>query len=83
MIQRIHLMNKTTDLKLFKSKKKNEKIVSDISEILKVLTLTQKALSIFKHYVSIQEIISVIATNCTLLELQQKKYEKELQNITK
>lgn len=66
-----------------KNKKLYEKVIKDISQILQILSLAQRGLSIFKSYITVQEIISVIATNITLLELQQKKYINELQTITK
>jgi hypothetical protein len=67
-----------TKIKDYKLKKKYERIVKDISDILKVFSLTQRALAVFKNYIAVQEIISIIETNATLLELQKKKYEKEL-----
>lgn len=71
-------MSQLTQIKEYKLKKKYEKILKDIEGILLVFSLTQRALSVFKNYISVQEIISIIETNKTLLELQKKKYEKEL-----
>lgn len=70
-----------TNLSDHKNKKKYEKIVRDLSAILKVLSLTQQGLAHFKAYVAVQEVISVLETNKTLLDLQLKKYEKELKKI--
>jgi hypothetical protein len=72
---------KITNLNEHKNKKKYEKVVRDITGILSVLTLTQRGLAVFKHYVSVQEIISTLETNKVLLELQKKKYEKELEKL--
>lgn len=72
-------MNQTTTLKDYKLKKKYERITKDITAILNVFNLTQRALSVFKNYIVCQEIISILETNKNLLELQQKKYEKELE----
>lgn len=74
-------MNNTLSLKDHKHKKICEKVIKDINAILLVLSLTQRGLTVFKHYISIQEIISVVETNKTLLDLQLKKYEKELKAI--
>jgi hypothetical protein len=71
----------TTNLSDFKLKKKYERYVKDIGDILKVFNLTQKALSVFKNYIAVQEIISILETNGTLLDLKRKKYEKELEII--
>jgi hypothetical protein len=67
----------------FKNKKKCKKYIEDIDDILKVITLSQKSLSFFKQYTSVQEMISVLETNKTLLELHRKKYESKLEEIEK
>lgn len=64
-----------------KNKKLYEKIIKDITAILQILSLTQRGLSIFKSYIAVQEIISVLETNKTLLELKQKQYETQLNLI--
>lgn len=58
----------------FKNKKLNKKVVEDIDNVLKVLTLAQQGLAHFKHYAPVQEIISVMETNKTLFEFHRKKY---------
>lgn len=70
-----------TEIKDFKKNKKYKKILEDIDGILKIFSLTQKALSFFKEYVVVQEIISILATNTTLLEIHKKKYEEHLKGI--
>lgn len=70
-----------TNLKQHKLKKKFEKVVSDIDSILLVFDLASRGLIHFKNYVSVQEIISILATNTTLLKLQQKKMQKELEKM--
>lgn len=70
-----------SDLTDHKNKKKYEKIIRDINGILQVLSLTQRGLAIFKNYIAVQEVISVLETNKVLLELKLKKYEIELQKI--
>jgi hypothetical protein len=72
-----------TNLLDYKKKKQEEKednlnnrIISDINHILLVLEKTQQALSFFKKYKPIQEIISIIETNKTLFTLSKKKHAK-------
>ncbi len=66
-----------------KNKKKFTKVIEDIDSILRVISLTQKSLSYFKQYLTVQEIVSVLETNKTLLELYRKKYGDKLEEIEK
>jgi hypothetical protein len=68
-------------LSAFKDKRKIEKYLKDIEDILKIITLSQKGLSLYKHYTSVQEMVSVLETNKILLELHRKKYESKLEEI--
>lgn len=74
--------NDVINLKDYKSIKKIKKYIEDIDKIIHVLVTSQKALSFFKQYVVAQEIISVMETNKTFLELHLKKYEKKLAELT-
>lgn len=76
-------MTDVIDINSVKNKKKYKRYVQDIDDILKVLCTSQQALSFFKHYTVVQEIISVMETNKTFLELKRKKYEKELSTTQK
>lgn len=67
----------------YKDKKKIKKYIQDIDNILKIISLSQKGLSHYKQYSSTQEMISVLETNKTLLELHRKKYESKLEEIEK
>lgn len=67
-----------TNLKAYKTKKKYEKIISDIDAILLVFDLSVRSLIHFKNYVVCQEIISIITTNASILKMQQLKMKKEL-----
>jgi hypothetical protein len=71
----------TTSLTDHKAKKTYEKVIIDIKGMLQVLSLTHRGLVVFKNYIIMQEIISVIHTNITLLELKLKDYEKKLKEI--
>jgi hypothetical protein len=73
----------TISLNDHKQKKKYEKLVNDISEIINVILLTQRALAPFKNYLPVQEVISVLETNKILLELKQKRYKRELKKVQK
>lgn len=72
-----------TSLSDHKNKKLAKRLVSDIDAILKVLSLTQRGLAHFKQYIPVQEIISTIQTNVTLLEVHRNKYAKALEDATK
>lgn len=58
-------------------------MLEDIDNILKVISLSQKSFSFYNKYMPVQEMISVLETNKILLELHRKKYESELEKITK
>jgi hypothetical protein len=75
-------MSDISNIKDFKNKKKYTKVIEDIDNILKVFSLTQKSLSFFKQYIAVQELVSIIETQKTLLEMQRKKYNEALENIT-
>lgn len=70
-----------TNLKEYKLRRKYEKVVSDIDAILLVFDLTSRGLAHFKNYVAVQELISVLATNATILQMQQRKMQKELEKM--
>ena len=74
-------MSTTTSLQEHKNKKIYEKVIRDLKAVLQILTLAQKGLTLFKNYVSVQEIISVINTNVTLMDLKITDYEKKLKAI--
>lgn len=74
--------NDVVKLKDYKTIKKFKRYVEDIDKLLHILITSQKALSFFKQYVVAQEMISVMETNKTFLELHLKKYEKKLAQLT-
>jgi len=74
-------MVSTTSLQDHKNKKIYEKVIRDLKAVLQVLTLAQRGLTMFKNYVAVQEVISVINTNVTLMDLKVKDYEKKLKAI--
>ena len=56
-------MDDITNLKDFKNVRLIKRYLEDINRITHILTTTQKALSFFKQYIQVQEIVSVIETN--------------------
>ncbi len=72
-------MSELTNIKEFKSKKKYKKLVEDIDQVVRVLEMSQTALSHFKYIIACQEIISIMETNKTLLVLKQKDLKKEIE----
>jgi hypothetical protein len=71
------------NLSAFKESKKYKKLISDMEDILKVLTATQKALHFFKHYQIIQTLLLTIETDKGIVETYKKKFQYELQKNTK
>lgn len=71
-------MSDPTDFNNFKNRKKYKQIISDIDNVLKVFDLTQRSLVFFKKYKNVQEVVSILETNSTLLTLYRNKYQKEL-----
>lgn len=71
-------MSNPVDIKSFKDRKKYKQIVEDLTAVIKVFDLTQRSLVHFKKYKNVQEVISILETNLTLLDLYKKKYEAEL-----
>ncbi len=76
-------MSDPIDIQSHKNRKKYEQIVSDITAINHVLDLTQRSLVYFKKYKNVQEIISIIESNITLLNIHKKKYLDELEKAKK
>lgn len=61
---------KTKDQKLAKI------IYEDLEVVLKTLNLTIDALSHYKKYIPVMEVMSSVQTNRTLIEIQLAKYKK-------
>lgn len=70
-------------LKEYKDKKKIKKYIDDIENVLKIIFLSQKGLSIYKQYSAVQEMVSILETNKIILEMHKKKYESKLEEIEK
>lgn len=70
-----------TNLNEYKNKKVEEKlndrILSDITQIIFILEKSQQALTFFKKYKPCQELISIIETHKVLLTLRKKKHEND------
>jgi len=69
-----------TNLLEYKQKKINEKLnkrlLEDVDNILLILEKSQQALIYFKKYKPVQELISIMETNKTLLTISKQKHEK-------
>lgn len=59
-----------------KSKRLAKKIAEDLEVVLKTLNLTIDALTYYKKYVPVMEVLSSVQTNRTLIEINIKKYQK-------
>ena len=69
-------MEKITSLNQYKDTKINKKIINDIDNIILILEKSQQALTFFKQYKPIQEILSIMETNKILFKLKKAQYEK-------
>lgn len=66
------------NLNEFKNKKKYELILSDLTNIVNNITSSIESLKDYNKYISVCEIISVLHTNRTILEIQINKYKRLL-----
>lgn len=70
-----------TSIEKHKKKKKYLKVVEDFKKILTLFSLTQKGLYYFKNYVVVQEVMSVLETNKTFIEIRIRFYEEEIKKL--
>ena len=63
-----------TNLSKYKTKKKYEKIISDIDQIINIFSLTQRSLKFFRTYTVVQEVVALIESNKVYLEMTKNKY---------
>lgn len=71
-------MTNLTNLHNFKRDKKLKVIVTDLAVVIKVFNLSITALKFYAKYAIVMEVISVLANNKTLLEIQYNKYKRML-----
>lgn len=77
------MISSTTSLTSHKRKRILKKMIVEINAILQVLNLSLRGLVMFKHWVAVQELISVMNTNIVLLNRRLTDFEKELENLNK
>ena len=63
-----------------KEKRKFKRIITDLNEILLLLSASQQKLAQYKQYKAVLEIISIIETNKTFFEMYKKRYTKEIED---
>jgi len=73
-------MNNITDIKKFKASKKAKVVYAELQQVIKIFDLTTTALRYFSKYSIVMEVISVLQSNRTLLEIHCKKYEKMIKS---
>jgi len=78
-----HRVKNLVNIKDYKKLKQLKKVKSDLKTIIHVYGLMLNALSKFKHYKSVMEVISVIQNNKTLCELYFSKIEKHYAKLEK
>lgn len=70
------MTNKLIDIKDFKEEKKNKLILSEVKDMIVLLDKTSKELFKYKKYRYIMEILSVLETNKSLLQIAYDKNMK-------
>lgn len=68
------------NLKRKREEKKNQKIIEELTTVIRLMSLAQEGLAHFKHYIKVAEVISSIESNKMLLDYQRRKIEKEIKN---
>ena len=74
-------MTNVTKLQDVKDKKKLKIIAEDLETMVKICNMTLKAFSHYKRYLPTQEIINVISSNKTLLEIHLNKTKKNIEKL--
>ena len=69
-----------TSLKDVKNLKRAKKLMEDLDKTIHIMNLSLQSLSFFKKYVPVQEVISSLQTNKTLLEIHCTKLKKFVSN---
>lgn len=70
-----------TNLTEFKDKKRAEKILSDLTQAQRLLSLTQHVLKPFQRYVPVNTVMIAINDNQTLVHLYIEKCKRILNGI--
>ena len=71
----------TTNLTKYKQIKKLNRVITDLTEIQKLLSLAQHGFSTYKKYNPVREVITSITENKILIDLSLKKFKKSLENL--
>lgn len=70
-----------TKLQDVKDKKKLKIINEDLVMMIKLCDLSLKAFTHYKRYLPVQEILNVLKSNKTLLEIHLNKTKKGIENL--
>ncbi len=68
------------DIANFKQYKKAKKVVEELDNALKIISLAIKGLSLYDKYIPVQDAIYVLQCNKTILNIHRKKYKKIVDN---
>lgn len=64
----------------YKQYKRAKILVSDLEKIIRIINLSISALHHFSKYAPVNQIISTLQTNKTILEIHLNKYKKIVEN---
>lgn len=75
-------MSKVTNLSDVKNIKKVEIVLKDLEKIITLIDASLNCLSIYSKYIPVMEILSVMQSNKTILEIHKNKYLKYIKEKT-
>lgn len=67
-----------TNLQEYKEKRKQKRIVSDLENIERLLTVVLRGLAKYKKYVPVSDIIKNVMENKAIVNLHLKKYNEKI-----
>jgi hypothetical protein len=73
-------MSDLYNIKDYKNNQKIKKLLEELDGIEKVIETSLRAFNLFKHFFPVQECISVLQTNLTLIKINKSKYKKQLKS---
>lgn len=69
----------TTNIQEYKTKRKIKKVIEELTEVQKLLSITLQGFSVYKKYTPVKEILRSILDNKALVDLYLKKFKKSLE----
>jgi predicted amino acid racemase len=71
----------TTNLDKYKKIKKLNKLIEELTQIQKLLSISLLGFSTYKKYVPVKDVINSILTNKAMVDLSLKKFKRSLEQL--